>query len=327
MKLATLDEILEPVAPQLRQFERYVRGVLRTSVPLLNLVLWYVFRQRGKRVRPALVLLSAAACGGISSRSFVGAALVELLHTATLLHDDVVDKSPQRRGVPSVNALWGNTVAVLVGDYLLARGLLLAIEHREYDMLEVTSEAVRRMSAAELQHLQLNRKLRLDEETYLEVVRGKTAALFAACCELGALSAGAEGELRQQLRAYGEAVGIAFQLRDDALDYLGSGQLWGKPRWKDLRERKLTLPIVVALKRMGSGERRHFLQVWKAAVRSRASLEPIARYVLQHGGVEYTLEQAQLYAERARQALHGLPPSSAREALEEFVDFAVHRTW
>jgi len=325
--VARLEELLEPVAPQLHEFERYVRRVLRTSVPLLNLVLWYVFRQKGKRVRPVLVLLSAAACGEVSQRSFIGAALVELLHTATLLHDDVVDKSPQRRGVPSVNALWGNTVAVLVGDYLLARGLLLAIENREYDMLEVTSEAVRRMSAAELQHVQLNRKLRLEEEAYLEVVRGKTAALFATCCEIGALSAGAEPQLRGALRAYGEAVGTAFQLRDDVLDYIGAGRLWGKPRWKDLQERKLTLPVLVSLRQMSPGERRRFLSLWKAAVRSRKVLEAVAQQVLQYGGVEYTLHQARVYAERARQALQVLPPSSAREALEGFVDFAVQRAW
>ncbi len=325
--MTTLEEVLEPIASELRAFERYIRRVVRTSVPLLNLVLWYVLRQKGKRVRPALVMLSAAACGGVSPRSFVGAALVELLHTATLLHDDVVDESPQRRGMPSVNALWGNAVAVLVGDYLLARGLLLAMEHQEYEILHVTSDVVRRMSAAELRHLQLNRKRRLEEDTYLEVVRGKTAALFASCCEIGAISAGADGWVRERLRAYGEALGIAFQLRDDVLDYIAAGTLWGKPRWQDLRERKLTLPVVIALKRMDAQQRRRFLRSWREAARSRKTLQVLAQQVVHYGGVEYTLEHARFYAEQARQALQGLPPSSARSALEGFVDFAVERTW
>jgi octaprenyl-diphosphate synthase len=300
---------------------------VRTEVPLLNLVLYFMFRRRGKRVRPALVFLSAAVCGRLTERAFVGAALVELLHTATLVHDDVVDEAPTRRGMPSVNALWGNSVAVLVGDYLLARGLTLALEHGEHEFLRITADAVRKMSAAELRHTQLNRKLRLQEEEYLEVVRGKTAALFAACCEIGAVSADADDEFRQSLRAYGENVGIAFQLRDDVLDYVGHSRLLGKPAWQDMQEHKLTLPVLVALHRMSAGEQREFLRRWKAAAKSRKAVEPLVEQVLRYGGVDYTVELARRYAQQACRWLEPLPPSEGRRALEEFAQFVVERTW
>jgi len=327
VNLVALDMLVEPVAPHLRAFERYVRRIVRAPAPLLNLVLWYLFRRKGKRVRPALVFLSAAACREVSDRAFVGAALVELLHTATLVHDDVVDKAPERRGRPSVNALWGNAVAVLVGDYLLARGLLLAVEQSEYEFLRITAHAVRQMSAAELRHIQLNRKLTLDEEVYLEIVRGKTAALFAACCEIGAVSACADGELRERLRAYGESVGIAFQLRDDALDYIGQQGLLGKPAWHDIAEQKVTLPLLIALRQMSPTERGDFLRQWKKAAKSRKGVSMLAQQIVRSGAVEYTLERARLYAQQAQEYLHALPPSQARKALEEFADFAVERLW
>ncbi len=320
-----LEAVIEPVAQQLETFERYIRRTVRTSVPLLNLVLWYVLRQKGKRVRPALVFLSAAACREVSESTFLGAALVELLHAATLLHDDVVDEASERRGMPSVNALWGNTVAVLVGDYLLARGLLLAVEQDEYEFLRITASAVRRMSMAELQHVQLNRKVKLDEEAYLEIIRGKTAALFAACCEIGAVSAGAERELRERLRTYGEYVGIAFQLRDDVLDYVGQQSLLGKPAWQDIRERKLTFPLLVALQRMSWLERRSFLHHWKRAARSRRRLAALAEQILRSGGIEYTLERAHFFAQQAQEQLQALPVSPARKALEDLARFAVER--
>ncbi|MEN3026829.1 MAG: polyprenyl synthetase family protein [Chlorobiota bacterium] len=327
MTVGSLQEVLEPVSQQLREFESYVRRVVRTNVPLLDLVLWYIFRRRGKRLRPALVFLSAAACDRLTERAFVGAALVELLHTATLLHDDVVDEAPQRRGMPSVNALWGNSVAVLVGDYLLARGLLLAMEHEEHEFLRITSDAVRRMSAAELRHLQLNRKLILDEAAYLEVVRGKTAALFAACCEIGAVSAGGEPEVQRALREFGEAIGIAFQLQDDMLDYVGRAGVLGKPAWQDLQEQKLTLPVLVALQRMPAAERREFIRSWKAAAKARAAMKPLAQAVLHYGGIDYTAALARDYVQRALEWLQHLPPSEARRALEGFAHFAVERTW
>ncbi|MCS7170106.1 MAG: polyprenyl synthetase family protein, partial [Candidatus Kapabacteria bacterium] len=203
----------------------------------------------------------------------------------------------------------------------------LAMEHSEYDFLYITAQAVRRMSAAELRHVQLNRKLRLDEEDYLKVIHGKTAALFSACCEIGAASTGADETLRQSLRFYGESLGMAFQLRDDVLDYVGHGTLWGKPAWQDLRERKLTLPVLIALQRMPSSERREFLRRWRAAVHSRRALEPLARQVLCYGGVEYTMERASQYAQRAREQLQCVPVSGAREALENFVEFVLERAW
>lgn len=322
-----LEAVIEPVAPQLRVFERYIRRVVRTSVPLLNLVLWYLLRRKGKRVRPALVFLSAATCGEIAESAFLGASLVELLHTATLMHDDVVDEASERRGMPSVNRLWGNTVAVLVGDYLLARGLLLAVEHDEYELLRITARAVRQMSMAELRHIQLNRRVELDEAAYLEVIRGKTAALFAACCEIGAVSTGADEELRERLRVYGEHVGVAFQLRDDVLDYVGQGKLLGKPAWQDIRERKLTLPLLVALQKMSWAERRGFLHRWRVANRSGRRLAALAEQIVRSGGIEYTLERAHFFAQQAQKQLQELPPSRARKALEDFANFAVERLW
>ncbi len=326
MSTATLQSVTALVRPSLEQFERYIRRVLRTPVPLLNLVLWYLFRRRGKRVRPALTFLSAAACGQITHRTFVGAAMVELLHTATLVHDDVVDRARERRGFPSVNALWSERIAVLVGDYLLARGLLLATQEREWEFLDITAGAVQQMSSAELRHVQLNRKLRLEREQYLEVIRGKTAALFAAACEIGAVSADAEPALRAALRRYGEDIGIAYQLVDDVLDYTGQQQLLGKPAWQDLREHKLTLPLLIALERMGSAERSEFLRRFRRQ-HNGADLRWMAQQVLRWGGVEATQELARHYGQCARHALEELPPSPARSALQEFAEFVLQRLW
>ena len=217
------------------------------KLPLVDLIARYILRQKGKRVRPLLVLLSAKICGGITESSYRAATLIEMLHTATLVHDDVVDDADTRRGLASINAVWKNKVAVLMGDYLLSRGLLLALKHHDHYFLNATSNAVKRMSEGELLQIQKSRHLNLDEPTYLKIISDKTASLFSACTDIGAASATDDPVLLQHMQEFGENVGLAFQIRDDLLDYLGRKSLLGKPTGEDIKEKKLTLPLIYAL--------------------------------------------------------------------------------
>ena len=221
---------------------------MKSKVSLLDMIVSYLSKKKGKRIRPTLVFLSAEICGGSCERTYVGASLVELLHTATLIHDDVVDASSVRRGIASINAVWNNKIAVLVGDYLLGKGLLTAIDGGEFEFLKASSNAVRRMSEGELLQIQKSNEADLDEETYFKIISDKTASLMASCCEIGALSASADPAQHAALRDYGENIGIAFQIRDDIFDFSGSSKSIGKPVGNDLKEKKITLPLLFALR-------------------------------------------------------------------------------
>ncbi|KXK56913.1 MAG: Polyprenyl diphosphate synthase [Chlorobi bacterium OLB7] len=242
-----LSTISRPIEPHLKEFRKFFRESMNSKMLLLDTVVRYILRQKGKQVRPILVLLSAEVAGGTTRRAYVGATMVELLHTATLVHDDVVDEADERRGFPSINAVWKNKVAVLVGDYLLSRGLLVAVENKEYEFLGVTSEAVRRMSEGELLQIQKSRKLDIKEEEYFKIISDKTASLISTCCELGARSATDDPAAHHALRTYGEMVGIAFQIRDDIFDYVSTDAAIGKPTGNDLKEKKLTLPLIYSM--------------------------------------------------------------------------------
>lgn len=257
----SLQTIQAPIEQELQYFEQYFRSAMRSNVALLDKVTQYVFRRKGKQIRPMLVLLSAQICGGITPSTYRGAALVELLHTATLIHDDVVDDSDERRGFFSVNALWKNKIAVLVGDFLLSRGLLMALEHDDFQLLKIVTGAVKLMSEGELLQMEKARLLNIDEAVYLEIIRQKTASLMASCCATGAATATDDPERIEQMRLFGEKLGIAFQIKDDLFDY--GDQDVGKPRAIDIKERKLTLPLIHVLNKSSWTERRNLINIVK----------------------------------------------------------------
>lgn len=320
----SLDAIKKPVEAELLVFDRFFRESMQSKIGLVDLVTRYILRQKGKRLRPILVLLSAKLCGQINERTYRGATLVEILHTATLVHDDVVDDADTRRGLASINAVWKNKVAVLMGDYLLSRGLLLALEHNDYFFLHSTSRAVKRMSEGELLQIQKSRQLNIDEETYLKVIGDKTASLFTTCTEIGAASASDDEQLKRQMAVYGENVGMAFQIKDDLLDYQGRRSIIGKPTGIDLKEKKLTLPLIYALRHGPPKDARQVLRFIKGGTRSKG-LNWILDFVEHNGGIDYAVAKAEQYATLARESLHSFPDSPAKEALLAFVDFVMQR--
>jgi octaprenyl-diphosphate synthase len=319
-----LKSIAQPVQDHLESFEKVFRESIRSRVGLVNLVTKYIIKTKGKRVRPILVMLSAEVCGGITETTYRGATLVEILHTATLIHDDVVDEADTRRGFPSINAVWKNKIAVLMGDYLLSRGLLLSLEHDDFSFLRISSTSVRRMSEGELHQIQKSRKLDMDEAAYLAIIGDKTASLLSTCCEIGATSATSDPELHRRLREYGEMVGLAFQIRDDILDFTGRRSITGKPTGLDLSEKKLTLPLIHALREAPRTETNSILSAIKDGgkkVKARRILEFVQRYQ----GIEYASRRAREFSARAVELLTPLPESPARMALKDFAAFVVER--
>lgn len=321
-RTVSLQDIQRPVANELEHFQLYFRDAMRTSVPLLDRVARYLLRQKGKRIRPLLVLLTAKLCGGITEATYRAAALVELLHSATLVHDDVVDGAEQRRGMFSINAIWKNKVAVLFGDFLLSRGLLLALDHRDYDMLHALSDAVRRMSEGELLQIEKARQLDTDEATYFRIISDKTASFIAACTKCGALSATDNAQMIDDMYQMGEKLGLAFQIRDDLFDY---GEEVGKPIGIDLKEKKLTLPLIYALRMAPSSERRRMLQVVRKKKKSRSDIQTVADFAEAYGGMTYARERMEALAGEARDILERYPPSDARDALIDLVSYTVTR--
>ena len=316
--------IIAPVKPELAEFEKHFHRALKSNVGLVDTVVRYVIKSKGKRVRPALVLLSAAACGGINESTHRGASLVELLHTATLIHDDVVDEAATRRSLSSINAIWKNKVAVLMGDYILARGLLVCLDGRDFDFLRVTSEAVRRMSEGELLQIQKSRQMNTDEETYFRIISDKTASLLATCCEIGALSASEAPALATNMRDYGEHIGIAFQIRDDLLDFLGKESTIGKPVGGDLKEKKFTLPLIYAFTQAPVKTRRGILRLVKNGIK-RGEIQQVVTFVRDYGGIDYAEGRAHEYRRLAMDNLAVLPASKYKTALEQFTNFVVER--
>ena len=319
----SLKDIRRPVEDELKHFRQYFREAMRSRVTLLDRITQYVLRQKGKQIRPILVLLSARMCGGITEHSYRAAALVELMHSATLVHDDVVDDADMRRGMFSINALWKNKVAVLFGDFLLSRGLLLSLEHQDYDLLHALSDAVKRMAEGELLQIEKSRHLDIDEETYFRIISDKTASLIAACTTCGALSAGADPAVVERMGSMGEKLGLAFQIRDDLFDY-GAGNI-GKPIGIDLQEKKITLPLIFSLREAPADERRRILRIVKKKSKSRADIRTVSRFVHERGGIEYAREQMQELAISARATLLEFPDSEARAAMLQLVDYTVQR--
>lgn len=320
---SSLADIRRPIENELETFRTYFRDSMRSRVRILDLVTRYMLRRKGKQIRPVLVLLSAATCGRITNESYVAAALVELLHTATLVHDDVVDGAERRRGILSINAVWKNRVAVLFGDFLLSRGLLLALEHEAYDLLHVVSDAVKRMSEGELLQMDKARRLDITEETYYRIISDKTASLFSACTACGAISSATGDDAVARMRQLGEKLGLAFQIRDDLFD-LG-GEDVGKPVGNDLRERKITLPLIHALSRAKSSDRKRILRVVRQKEKSNNDVREVSAFVDRLGGISYARSAMHTLAEEARAIGLSFDPSPARTSLIELIDFVVYR--
>ena len=320
----SLDAIRAPVEEDLDAFQTYFREAMRSDHTLLDKITQYVLWQKGKRIRPPLVLLSARASAGAATEiTHRAAALVELLHTATLVHDDVVDEAEHRRGVFSINALWKNKIAVLMGDFLLSRGLLLSLDHDDYTILHTLSDAVRRMSEGELLQIEKSRLLDIDEDTYFRIISDKTASLISACTKSGAVSVTEDQALVERMHHFGETLGLAFQIRDDLFDF--STQDSGKPIGIDLQEKKMTLPLIVALREADRRDRKRILKIVDQDEKTRSDLETVASFVTEHGGIEYARSRMESLATDAKSHLAALPPSDARASLVGLTEFAIKR--
>ncbi len=319
----TLDQIRRPIQSELRAFEQYFRDSMRSRVPLLDRITYYIVRRKGKQVRPMFVFLCARLFGPVGESSYRAAALIELLHTASLVHDDVVDNAHRRRGFFSINALWKNKIAVLVGDFLLARGMLLALENEEYELLQIMSRAVKDMSEGELLQMEKARRLDISEAVYFDIIRQKTASLIAAACAAGASSGGADAPQVALLRDFGEKIGIAFQIRDDLFD-LGDDDV-GKPRGIDIKEKKMTLPLIYALQQADGRMRRRIIRLVKYHHEEQQAIEEVIDFVRRSGGMEYARTLMGRYRDEAFAMLHTFPASEVRQALEALVMFVTER--
>lgn len=320
----TVAAIQAPIAAEMKLFEQKFRDLMKSEVMLLDQIMNYIVKRKGKQLRPMFVFLTAGVCGQITEATYRGAALIELLHTATLVHDDVVDDSNYRRGFFSINALWKNKVAVLVGDYLLSRGLLLSVDNGDFDLLQIVSTAVREISEGELLQIEKARRLDIDEEVYYEIIRQKTASLIAACCAAGARSSNAVPEVIAQARLFGEKVGIAFQIKDDLFDY-GTAEI-GKPLGIDIKEKKMTLPLIYALRRAGYWEKRRMINIVKNESDDPKKVDEVIAFVKQSGGIEYATTAMQQYVADAQAILQTFSESSYRTSLEQLVQYTIDRS-
>lgn len=319
-----IDQIKAPIAADMDAFEDKFRLSMKSNVALLDKITHYIVKRKGKQIRPMFVFLSAKALGGITESTHHGAALIELLHTATLVHDDVVDDAFERRGFFSINALWKNKIAVLVGDYLLSRGLLLAIRNKEFKQLELVSSAVEQMSEGELLQIEKSRGVNLDERIYFEIIRQKTATLIASCCACGAASAGADDATIEKMRLIGEKIGIAFQIKDDLFDY-GLGGKIGKPTGIDIKEKKSTLPLIYAVNNSPNGQGKEMLGIVKREKKTKKDIDKVIDFVLKSGGIAYADQKMREIANEALAGLEELPANPARESLKALVSFTIER--
>lgn len=319
----TLNQIKSPIAAELDIFEGKFRQSMKSNVSLLDSIMTYIIKRKGKQMRPMFVLLTAKLNGGITDATYRGAALVELLHTATLVHDDVVDDSNMRRGFFSLNALWKNKIAVLVGDYLLSRGLLLSVNNGDYNLLRITSEAVKEMSEGELLQIEKARRLDITEDIYFDIIKKKTASLIASCCAIGCATTGKDDETIEKMRLFGEKVGIAFQIKDDLFDY-GNSNI-GKPTGIDIKEKKMTLPLIYALNNASKTDKRRISNIVKRDSKNNKKVQEVIDYVVKSGGIEYATQKMHEYQQDALAILKEFPDNEAREKLQGLVDYVITR--
>lgn len=324
MPSLSLNDIQLPIQADLERFEQTFRSSMRTKVPLLDKIMYYIVQRKGKQMRPMFVFFSAKLGGTVNESTYRGAALIELLHTATLMHDDVVDDSYERRGFFSLNALWKNKIAVLAGDFLLSRGLLLAIENDDFYSLKLLSQTVRDMSEGELLQIERSRRLNLDENVYFEIIRQKTASLIAAACSVGFATTNNNSELHQQTWKLGEQIGMAFQIKDDLFDF-GDGKNTGKPQGTDLKEKKLTLPIIYTLNKASNSDRRNMIYTIKNESNNKQKSAEIIDFVWKSGGIEYAKEVMHRYRAQALDILGSFPDNEGRRGLEQLIWFTTER--
>jgi octaprenyl-diphosphate synthase len=323
--MSAVDKIKAPIKEEMEVFEPFFKKSMQTKVSLLNVIMNYILHRKGKQMRPMFVFLSSKMIKNqVEDATYTAAALIELLHTATLIHDDVVDEAYERRGFFSVNALWKSKISVLVGDYLLSKGLLLAVDNNEFELLKIVSVAVKEMSEGELLQIQQSRKLKITEDIYYEIIRKKTAALIAACTACGAKSAGADDELVEKMRMFGEHVGMAFQIKDDLLDYQNNGNI-GKPSGNDIKEKKLTLPIIHVLKNASASDQKRILSIIKKHNKNKKKVQEVIDFVIDKGGLDYTTQIMHEYCEKALDLLKDIPESESKESLIELVNYVVIR--
>lgn len=319
----TLTTIKKPIEKELEIFESRFRELMSSPVPLLDKITYYIVKRKGKQLRPMFVFLSAKVCGELSDRTHVAASMIELLHTATLVHDDVVDDSNERRGFFSVNALWKNKIAVLVGDYLFSQGLSLALENNVPRLLHIISKAVKALAEGELLQLEKARRLDIKEDVYFEIIKGKTAFLIAAACSAGAASVTEDEEVIELMRLFGEKIGIAFQIRDDLFDF-GTADI-GKPVGIDIKEKKLTLPLIYALNNTSRSERRRIINIVKRHSNKKDKVREVIEFVHKSGGMEYAKEAMYRYRNEAFELLDSLPHNEVVTAMKDLVEFVTER--
>jgi len=323
--MSNLNQISEPIKQHMEAFEQTFRASMKSKVPLLDRITRYIVKRKGKQLRPMFVFFSAELCGGISGKTYRAASLIELLHTATLVHDDVVDDSNERRGFFSLNALWKNKISVLVGDYLLSRGLLLALENDDFALLKIVSDSVKEMSEGELLQIEKARSLDIEESVYFEIIRKKTASLIASCCACGAASAGASHDVVARMKQFGELVGIAFQIKDDLFDYSQNGKLIGKPTGIDIKEQKMTLPLIYLLNESGYIQKKKLIHIVKNHNRNPQKVGQVIEQVNKSGGIAYATSKMEEYLKKALEILDTFPASQARESLRSLVNYTINR--
>ena len=319
----TLKEIQAPIVHEMMEFEKKFRDSMKSKVLLLDKIMTYIVKRKGKQMRPMFVFLSAGVTGGIDESTHRGAALIELLHTATLVHDDVVDDANYRRGYFSINALWKNKIAVLVGDYLLSKGLLLSIEYGDHSLLKIVSNAVREMSEGELLQMEKARKLDIDEEVYYDIIRQKTASLIASCCAVGASSTGSDESTIEKMRLFGEKVGMAFQIKDDLFDY-GTAEI-GKPLGIDIKEKKMTLPLIYALRNASLIEKKKVIFKIKNQSHKSKKVHEVIEFVKNSGGIEYAQEIMEKFYDEALEILQSFKDSAFKDSLNGLVQYTIKR--
>ncbi len=316
--------IKRSISAELQSFESEFRTILRSRIPLLNIITNYVIRRKGKQIRPMFVFLSAKLLGDINPSTYIAASLIEILHTATLIHDDVVDNTHERRGFFSINAIWKSKVAVLVGDYLLSRGLLLAVNNKQYELLDIVSRAVKEMSEGELLQIQKSRKLNLTEDQYYEIIRKKTATLIASCTACGAKSVSASNEVVDQMWKFGEYAGMAFQIKDDLLDYQDRSII-GKPTGNDIKEKKLTLPLIHVLSNSNKSDNKRILAIINNSNKNSKNIKEVIEFVKKNGGIEYSLDKMIEFREKALEIIEDYPESEIKKSIVDLVDFTTTR--
>jgi octaprenyl-diphosphate synthase len=318
-----IEDIKKPIAKELNEFEVRFRESMRSKAPLLDRITHYIVTRKGKQMRPMFVFLSAKLCGEINEATYVAASLVEILHTATLVHDDVVDDSYQRRGFFSINALWKNKIAVLVGDYLLSKGLLLSVENKQYQLLEILSNTIREMSEGELLQLEKARRLDLKEDIYFDIIRQKTASLIASACACGATTTTKDQELVLRIKTMGEKIGIAFQIKDDLFDY-EEAEI-GKPRGIDIKERKLTLPLIYTLNKVSSSDKKKIINIIKNENQNAEKVKWVIDTVRFNGGMDYAVKCMNDYKEEALKILNTFAEGEAKTSVAQLIEFTILR--